>query len=42
MNNAIIVAVLHDVLEDTKCTRDELLEVVGEEIVSIIEEVNNL
>lgn len=38
----LAAAYLHDVLEDTKVTRDELVAEFGEEIVGIVDEVTNI
>ncbi len=38
----ICAALLHDVLEDTETTRDELLQVFGEDVVTIVEGVTKL
>jgi len=37
----LIAAVLHDTLEDTKTTKDELLELFGDEVLSLVIEVTD-
>lgn len=38
----IVAGLLHDVLEDTKVTSEELIEEFGEEILSLVEGVSNI
>ncbi len=40
--NSIAVALLHDVLEDTAVTRDELAELFGEEVAKLVEGVSKI
>jgi GTP diphosphokinase / guanosine-3',5'-bis(diphosphate) 3'-diphosphatase len=37
----LVAAILHDTLEDTKTTRDELRQLFGENVLSIVLEVTD-
>lgn len=40
-NEALLaVAILHDILEDTKCTKEELIKAVGKDVTKYVEAVN--
>ena len=41
-NETLIAGMLHDVIEDTECSRDMLLEMFGEEILLLVEGVTKL